>query len=128
MRSRWIMLPSCGVHGQHTRATSRMVRCVPNCGVQQPGWRRSEIRVPAFRHSASKTRVNALMASCGRQGKTMPEIKITFDAADDYERYMGRWSRSIGERFLAWLGAPKGARWLDLGCGTGAFSARSPPH
>ena len=52
----------------------------------------------------------------------MPEVKITFDAADDYERYMGRWSRAIGERFLAWLDAAKSARWLDVGCGTGAFS------
>jgi ubiquinone/menaquinone biosynthesis C-methylase UbiE len=52
----------------------------------------------------------------------MPEVKITFDAADDYEQYMGRWSRAIGERFLGWLGAPKDARWLDVGCGTGAFS------
>jgi len=52
----------------------------------------------------------------------MPETKITFDAADDYERFMGAWSRAIGKTFLAWLGAPKAARWLDLGCGTGAFS------
>jgi ubiquinone/menaquinone biosynthesis C-methylase UbiE len=52
----------------------------------------------------------------------MPEVKITFDAADDYDRYMGRWSRAIGEKFLAWLGAPPNARWLDVGCGTGAFS------
>jgi SAM-dependent methyltransferase len=52
----------------------------------------------------------------------MPEVKITFDAADDYELYMGAWSRAIGENFLAWLGAPRDARWLDVGCGTGAFS------
>src|SRR2546421_6384933 len=52
----------------------------------------------------------------------MTEVKIVFDAADDYERFMGRWSRAIGEKFLAWLDRPAGARWLDLGCGTGAFS------
>jgi ubiquinone/menaquinone biosynthesis C-methylase UbiE len=52
----------------------------------------------------------------------MAEVKVTFDAAEDYERFMGRWSRAIGERFLAWLGAPADARWLDVGCGTGAFS------
>src|SRR3954449_12820343 len=57
-----------------------------------------------------------------RRGDAMAEVKITFDAADDYERYMGRWSRTIGQKFLAWLDAPKGARWLDVGCGTGAFS------
>ena len=52
----------------------------------------------------------------------MAEVKITFDAADDYERFMGRWSRAIGEKFLTWLAPPTGARWLDVGCGTGAFS------
>jgi SAM-dependent methyltransferase len=52
----------------------------------------------------------------------MAEVKITFDAADDYERFMGRWSRALGEKFLPWLDADKGARWLDVGCGTGAFS------
>ena len=53
----------------------------------------------------------------------MPEVKISFDAADDYDRFMGRWSRAIGEKFLAWLGAPRNARWLDVGCGTGALTA-----
>jgi ubiquinone/menaquinone biosynthesis C-methylase UbiE len=41
-----------------------------------------------------------------------------------YERYMGRWSRMVGEEFLAWLDAPKGARWLDVGCGNGAFTEK----
>ncbi len=52
----------------------------------------------------------------------MKEIKIVFDDAEAYERYMGRWSRAIGEKFLAWLAPPQNARWLDVGCGTGAFS------
>ncbi len=52
----------------------------------------------------------------------MAEVKVTFDAADDYERFMGRWSRAIGDKFLAWLEPPTGAQWLDVGCGTGAFS------
>src|SRR5436309_7839475 len=56
-------------------------------------------------------------------GRTsMPSTQITFDAADDYERFMGRWSRAIGEKFLGWFDPPTGARWLDIGCGTGAFS------
>src|SRR5688572_18765640 len=53
----------------------------------------------------------------------MAEVKIAFDAADDYERFMGRWSRAVGQEFLAWLAPPTGAEWLDVGCGTGAFSA-----
>ncbi|HET7850609.1 MAG TPA: class I SAM-dependent methyltransferase [Pseudolabrys sp.] len=52
----------------------------------------------------------------------MPEIKVAFDNAEAYEHYMGRWSRAIGEKFLAWAAPPPNARWLDVGCGTGAFS------
>jgi ubiquinone/menaquinone biosynthesis C-methylase UbiE len=52
----------------------------------------------------------------------MADNATVFNAADDYERFMGRWSRAIGERFLDWLAPPANARWLDVGCGTGAFS------
>lgn len=43
---------------------------------------------------------------------------------DQYERYVGRWSRRTGAGFLSWLGMSPGLRWLDLGCGTGALTAR----
>ncbi|MFC4454237.1 class I SAM-dependent methyltransferase [Deinococcus sonorensis] len=43
-------------------------------------------------------------------------------AAEAYERYMGRWSRAVAPLFLAWLAAPPGQRWVDLGCGTGVLS------
>jgi SAM-dependent methyltransferase len=39
-----------------------------------------------------------------------------------YEPYVGRWSRRVAAEFVAWLGVPPGARWLDVGCGTGALS------
>jgi SAM-dependent methyltransferase len=52
----------------------------------------------------------------------MAETQVAFNDADAYERYMGRWSRAAGEKFLAWLTPPKNARWLDVGCGTGAFT------
>lgn len=52
----------------------------------------------------------------------MADVQIRFDAADDYERFMGRWSRAIGENFLPWFHAPNSAHWLDVGCGTGALS------
>jgi len=39
-----------------------------------------------------------------------------------YERFMGRWSRLTGEQFIAWLGIPSQQRWLEVGCGTGAFT------
>lgn len=53
----------------------------------------------------------------------MADTQIAFDDADTYERYMGRWSRAIGENFLAWLAPPQHRCWLDVGCGTGAFTA-----
>ena len=46
----------------------------------------------------------------------------TWSEADSYELYMGRWSAPIGRSFLAWVGVSDGARWLDVGCGTGALS------
>jgi len=52
----------------------------------------------------------------------MAETQVAFNDADAYERYMGQWSRAVGEKFLAWLAPPRDARWLDLGCGTGAFT------
>jgi SAM-dependent methyltransferase len=45
-----------------------------------------------------------------------------WSAGESYERYMGRWSRLVAARYLDWLGAPSGADWLDLGCGTGALT------
>ena len=45
-----------------------------------------------------------------------------FNDAEAYERFMGRWSRTVGEMFLHWLAPPKGAIWLDVGCGTGIFT------
>jgi SAM-dependent methyltransferase len=54
-------------------------------------------------------------------------------SGDAYEPYVGRWSRPVARRFLAWLAAPPGAGWLDVGCGTGALTeeilaAAAPTH
>jgi SAM-dependent methyltransferase len=38
-----------------------------------------------------------------------------------YERYVGRWSRLVAREFLASLNVKNKARWLDVGCGTGAL-------
>ena len=45
-----------------------------------------------------------------------------WDAGATYEPYVGRWSRLVAREFLNWLNVPAGARWLDVGCGTGALS------
>lgn len=42
---------------------------------------------------------------------------------DAYESWVGRWSRKVAPRFIDWLAIPSDARWLDLGCGTGALTA-----
>jgi SAM-dependent methyltransferase len=39
-----------------------------------------------------------------------------------YESYVGRWSRRVAERFVAWLDARYGLDWLDVGCGTGVLA------
>ena len=47
---------------------------------------------------------------------------IRFDDGSGYERYMGVWSQLVGARFLDWLAPDPGMRWLDVGCGNGAFT------
>jgi ubiquinone/menaquinone biosynthesis C-methylase UbiE len=45
-----------------------------------------------------------------------------FTDGEAYEQFMGRWSRAAGEQFIEWLAVPAGRKWLDVGCGTGAFT------
>jgi SAM-dependent methyltransferase len=52
----------------------------------------------------------------------MNDDKIRFDDGASYELMMGRWTQLVGERFLDWIDVPGGARWLDVGCGNGAFT------
>jgi SAM-dependent methyltransferase len=35
---------------------------------------------------------------------------------------MGKWSHLVGDTFLDWLAPAAGLRWLDVGCGNGAFT------
>jgi SAM-dependent methyltransferase len=48
--------------------------------------------------------------------------QIRFDDGAAYERYMGKWSQLAGNVFLDWLAPRSGLRWLDVGCGNGAFT------
>ena len=52
----------------------------------------------------------------------MAEHQIRFDDGAAYERIMGNWSRLVGEIFLDWLAPHSGLRWIDVGCGNGAFT------
>ncbi len=52
----------------------------------------------------------------------MSDDRIRFDDGEAYERFMGRWSRLVGEVFLDWLAPAPALRWADIGCGNGAFT------
>jgi len=39
-----------------------------------------------------------------------------------YEKFMGRWSTLVAQRFLSWLAIPPALTWLDVGCGTGSLT------
>jgi ubiquinone/menaquinone biosynthesis C-methylase UbiE len=53
----------------------------------------------------------------------MADTPSYFTDGAAYDRLMGRWSRAAGEVFLDWLSLPSRLRWLDVGCGTGVFTA-----
>ena len=52
----------------------------------------------------------------------MADNTIYFTDGAAYDRLMAPWSRAAGKEFLDWLAVPPGLRWLDVGCGTGAFT------
>lgn len=52
----------------------------------------------------------------------MSEPRVRFDDGAAYDQGMGRWSLIAGNVFLDWLAPEPGLRWLDVGCGSGAFS------
>src|SRR5215471_17776524 len=52
----------------------------------------------------------------------MPEAQIRYEDGAGYERYMGDWSRRVGAVFLDWLAPSPGLKWIDVGCGNGAFT------
>ena len=45
-----------------------------------------------------------------------------WSSGEHYDASVGRWSRLIAADFIGWLDRPPGARWLDVGCGTGALA------
>jgi SAM-dependent methyltransferase len=60
------------------------------------------------------------------------DAAVRWASGDLYEPYVGRWSRPVAREFLAWLNAPVGMDWLDVGCGTGvvpeAIAQRCAPR
>ena len=43
-------------------------------------------------------------------------------SGDAYEPFVGRWSRRVAREFIEWLAPATNARWLDVGCGSGALT------
>ncbi|MDE0839892.1 MAG: methyltransferase domain-containing protein [Kiritimatiellae bacterium] len=53
---------------------------------------------------------------------------IKFEDGVAYERMMGVWSQLVGTKFLNWLSPRNGQRWIDVGCGNGAFTEQIVRH
>jgi len=52
----------------------------------------------------------------------MSQPSEMFNDGQAYEKLMGRWSRMVGDQFIRWIDVPAGKNWVDVGCGTGAFT------
>lgn len=52
----------------------------------------------------------------------MADHQIRFNDGASYEQMMGKWSRLAGDVFLDWIKAGNSLRWVDVGCGNGAFT------
>jgi SAM-dependent methyltransferase len=46
----------------------------------------------------------------------------SWSSGEGYESFVGRLSRQVAPEFLGWLAVAPGARWLDVGSGTGALT------
>lgn len=49
-------------------------------------------------------------------------MKEAWGSGIAYDRFMGRWSALIAQKFLSWLAVPPARGWLDVGCGTGSLT------
>ena len=48
---------------------------------------------------------------------------MSFTASGDaYDRFMGRYSRELAPRLVAFAGVAEGMRALDVGCGSGLLT------
>jgi SAM-dependent methyltransferase len=59
------------------------------------------------------------------RGEDQPKM---FGNAEAYERFMGRWSRLVAPRLVAFTGLPEQGRILDVGSGTGSLAFAIAEH
>jgi len=46
----------------------------------------------------------------------------SWSSGEQYDKFMGRWSNLVAEKFLDWLAVPPRSSWLDVGCGPGTLT------
>src|SRR5215468_4859737 len=66
--------------------------------------------------------LSAFTGKISKRGTLMGETQIRFEDGAAYERNMGNWSQRAGSIFLDWLAAASDLKWIDVGCGNGAFT------
>src|SRR5215468_479953 len=66
--------------------------------------------------------LSAFTGKISKRGILMAETQIRFEDGAAYERNMGNWSQRAGSIFLDWLAAASDLKWIDVGCGNGAFT------
>ncbi len=84
------------------------------------GYRREGYRRGHFRREGRF--LDAILMARTLAGSNTPAVGDLWASAASYEAYIGRWSRPVAREFVDWLGVAPGARWLDVGCGTGALT------
>jgi len=52
----------------------------------------------------------------------LDNINDSWESGIAYERFMGRWSNLVAQKFLSWLDIVPARTWLDVGCGTGSLT------
>ena len=54
----------------------------------------------------------------------MSEKTVVFETGNAYEKMTGVWSQLVGKEVIEWLNTASGLSWVDIGFGTGAFTAQ----
>ena len=49
-------------------------------------------------------------------------IPIKYNDAAAYDEMMGAWSQLLGSHFIDWIHPTQNKKWIDIGCGSGAFT------